>query len=82
MKKFTEYIAGLKTCLAFVLHLVALVFLFLIAMKDGADVGSYMVWVLVSYMGGRSATQISAFMAASKDPNCDTESVVNKVNEK
>lgn len=82
MTKFMLSLAGLKTYLAFVLHLVALILLFILGHTKNADVAGYMVGVLMSYMGGRTIVQASAHFAASRDSNCDTAKVIESINEK
>lgn len=77
-----QTLAGMKTYLAFILHLVALVLLFVLGHTRDADVAGYMIGVLVSYMGGRTIAQTSAHWAASKDSTADTAKVIQDVNEK
>lgn len=82
MKAIINTLAGMKAYLSFALHTIALVFLFALALLNKIDTGMYMVYVLFSYMGGRSVVQASSFFAASKDPNCDTAKVIDSMKEK
>lgn len=77
-----QTLAGLKTYLAFLLHVSALVGLWALAFFKGMDTSTAMVGVLLSYMGGRTVAQASAHWAASRDETADTEKVINQVNEK
>jgi hypothetical protein len=81
MARFFESIAGLKTCLSFVLAVLALAAVWSLGMK-GVAVAGEIPMILMAYIGGRSFVQASAHFAASKDPNCDTAKVIEKVNEK
>ena len=82
MSYFIGTLAGLKTYLSFILHLIALVFLLALALVNKVDTGMYIVYVMFSYMGGRSIVQASSFFAASKDPDCDTAKVIDSMKEK
>ena len=68
-------LSGLKTCLGFVLHLIAIIALYAISLK-GADTSNAIVGVVLSYAGSQAAKQISAHTSASKDPQCDTAQVI------
>lgn len=82
MTSLFQTLAGLRTYLGFIIHLIALVLLFVLGFWKGVDVTTAIPLVLMSYMGGRTFAQASAHWAASKDATADTESVIAAVNEK
>jgi asparagine N-glycosylation enzyme membrane subunit Stt3 len=81
MQFLFESLARLRTCLSFVLHLLALIALYAMHLR-GFDTSSAIVGVLVSYSGGQTIKQVGAFVSASKDPNADTAKVIANVNER
>lgn len=82
MKAILNTLAGVSAYLSFILHAIAIVLLFSLAVTNKTDTGMYIVYALFSYMGGRTAVQASSFFAASKDPSCDTAKVIDSMKEK
>lgn len=78
--KLINTLSGLKTYLGFVLHLIAIVVLFIMSYND-VDTSSAIVGVVISYAGSQAAKQISAHTNASKDPQCNTEQVIKAIDQ-
>jgi hypothetical protein len=81
LRAFIGSLAGLKTCLSFILHLIALVFMFVLGLR-GMDVSTPIVGVLMSYAGTQAAKQISAHRAASQDKTAITQTAIDSVNDR
>jgi len=82
MTKVIQTLAGLKTSLSFVLHLLAMIALYSICLIKGIDTSNVIMMVALSYGGTQTAKQISAHVNASRDPECSTSEVIYKTNEK
>jgi hypothetical protein len=82
MTKFLETVAGLKSALSFVLHLLSIVALYAICIQKGIDTSNVIAMIAFSYGGTQTAKQISAHINASKDAQADTVAAIREVNEK
>jgi hypothetical protein len=81
MSSIIQTIAGLKSCLNFILHLIALAALYAMSLND-IDTSNIVPMVLLSYSGTQAAKQISAHQAASRDPDANTAEVIKEGSEK
>jgi hypothetical protein len=60
----------------FVVSLIAVLAIIALAFIKGTNIESLLPTVLGIYLGHKVSTGISSHWAASKDPNCDTQSVI------
>lgn len=81
MAKFIASLAGLKTSLSFILHVLGLGALYAISLR-GVDTSTAIVGIVLSYGGTQTVKQISAHQAAFRDPEADTQKAIDSVNEK
>lgn len=64
---------------SFVISLTGLGCLLALGMIKGLDVSIPIVSVVAAYVGSRSALKGTGMLAASRDPACDTASVIEKL---
>jgi len=81
MTKIIQTLAGMKSCLSFVIHVLGMIALYGMSLR-GVDTSTAIVLVVASYGGTQTAKQISSHINSSKDPNCDTAAVISQMNEK
>jgi hypothetical protein len=71
----------LKTKLGFFLTLVSVIGLFGLAYFKDVEIGGTLASILGIYIIGKSITNVGHSYNASRDENCDTESVISKLEE-
>ena len=64
---------------SFILSIVGFGCLLALGMIKGLDVSIPIVSVVAAYVGSRSALKGTGMLAASRDPACDTASVIEKL---
>ena len=69
----------LKNNLSFVLSLIATVGLLALAWFKGVDISMTLPAIVTGYVLGRAGTKASHAWSASKDPNADTQKVIEKL---
>lgn len=70
-------LAPTKQNFGFIATMTCMMGMFGLAYFKGIDITSSMPVILATYLGARAAEKGTAYMAASKDPNCDTRGLIN-----
>ncbi len=68
----------MKNKLSFLLTFISMIGLFALAWFKGTDIETMLPTILGMYILGRAGSKISYVWAASKDPNADTVSAIEK----
>jgi len=82
MIKFFGSLAGMKNYLSFVLTLISILGIFAAHFVRGTDIEILLPTVLGIYVMNRTASKMSAHLAASRDEKADTGEVIRQVDDK
>lgn len=80
INKTVNSLAGMKNYLSFILTLICILGSLALGWFKGVDQTVLLPSLLGLYVLGRAGQKSVAMFAASKDPNCDTENVINSLN--
>ena len=74
---FGHGLAPNKQNFGFIATMTCIIGMFGLAYFKGVDIGSSLPVILATYLGARTVEKGTAYMAASKDPGCDTRGLIN-----
>ena len=69
----------MKPTNSFILSLVGIASLLTLGLVKGMDVSVPLTGIVAAYVGARGALKGTGMLAASRDPACDTASVIEKL---